>query len=306
MEELHRLPSLDALLTFHEVARRKSFTKAARALSVTQGAVSHRIKGLEAHLGQPLLHRTSRRVELTDAGRLLADACEGALDQLEDALRQLILLSDTARLVVSCSPSFAIRWLVPHLPELQAAHPGLDVRISADDRRVRPGRDGIDVCIRYGPGGAVGVDELRLSVEEVTPVCSPALRERLRTPADLARHTLLHDEVLHGHPGRVGWRRWLDEAGVQGVDPDHGVRFSHAHMAVEAAIAGQGVALARGILVAADLASGRLVAPFDLHVESGLAYWVLTPRGGVLRAPVRAFREWLVGAVAGGALPVRG
>jgi len=294
------LPSLDALRVFLAAARHQSFSKAAGALNVTQGAVSHRIRALEEELGTPLFHRTRRKVTLTEEGRTLARAAEEAFATLQAGLDQVRSQNQEGRLMVSCSPSFAIRWLVPHLPELQAAQPGLAVLISAEDGLVEPGSEGIDVCIRYGPGGTPGVDERALSVEQVTPVCSPQLLHRgppLRVPADLAQHTLLHDEVLRGHPGRVGWERWLKAAGVTGVDARKGLRFSHAHMALEAALAGQGVALARSILVARDLAEGRLVAPFpDITVPSGLGYYVLTARGP-LRPAVLAFRDWLVAGV---------
>ncbi len=295
------LPSLDALLTFDAAARLSSFSAAARELHVTQGAVSHRIRGLEEQLGVRLFDRTGRRVELTVEGRVLAAAVADALEHLRDGLDRLSSLQRDQQLMVSCSPSFAIRWLVPHLPQLRQQHPDLDVRISADDRIVQPGRAGIDVCIRYGPGGSSIGDELRLGVEQVTPVCSPRLLEGpppLRSPADLAHQVLLHDDVLGSHPGRVGWTRWLAAAGADTVDPRPGPRFSHAHMAIEAAIAGQGVALARGILVSRDLAEGRLVAPFDVSVPSGLAYWIVTPAGQPPRPAVAAFRDWLVKAVA--------
>lgn len=275
------------------MARRRSFTAAARALSVTQGAVSHRIRALERHLGQPLFLRTTRRVELTESGQILARACEEAFSVLDDALRRIQPAAESEPVMVSCSPSFAIRWLVPHIPELRAA--GLEVRIAADDRLVTPGRGGIDVCIRYGPGGYPDADVRRLSVERVTPVCSPSLLAdgaALQHPADLSRQILLHDEVLLGHPGRVGWTRWLEAADAAG-SAGRGVRFSHAYMALEAAIAGQGVALARGILVARDLAEGRLVRPFELALESGLSYWVLTPARRPREAALR-FRDWLL------------
>ncbi len=296
---INQIPSLEALLTFREVARRLSFTGAARALSVTQGAVSHRIRRLEDHLGVRLFERSSRRVALTVQGRLLSAACEDAFGRIEEALDQLTHEEDEKRLVVSCSPSFAIRWLVPHLPQLQAELPGLEVLLSADDRLVKPGVDGVDLCIRYGPGGYPGLDVQRLSVEWVTPVCSPSLAERaggMKEVDDLVGQVLLHDEVLRGHRGRVGWTSWLREFGGEGVDPRRGVRFSHAHLALEAALAGQGIALARGILVARDLAEGRLVAPFTHALESGLAYWVLSPSGAV-RPAVQDFRRWLLDAV---------
>lgn len=303
---MSRLPSLDALRVFQAAAHHRSFSRAARELHVTQGAVSHRIRGLEEALGQPLFERGHRRVEPTEAGRLLLRAVDEAMDTLEAGLAALGRPGQEGLVVVSCSPSFAIRWLVPHLPALRAALPHLDVRIAAEDRLVQPGHEGIDACIRYGPPGEPGpgaaVDEVQLSVEQVTPVLSPRLLAQgppLSSPDDLRHCTLLHDEVLRDHPGRVGWERWLRAAGATQVDPRRGPRFSHAHLALEAALAGQGVALARGILVARDLAEGRLVAPFALRLESGLTYRVLTPRRG-LRPAVRQFVDWLVAAVRDG------
>jgi len=293
---INQLPSLEALLTFREVARQRSFTGAARVLHVTQGAVSHRIRRLESHLGLALFHRTTRQVRLTEGGRVLDVACKEAFDLLEGAVGRIHTLAQGGRLVVSCSPSFAIRWLVPHLPQLQAAMPDLEVLLSADDRLVTPGQDGVHLCVRYGAGAYEGLSYKRLSVEKVRPVCSPALLPKLRTPADLAHTTLLHDEVLRGHRGRVGWTSWLRTYGDGTVDPSKGVRFSHAHLALEAALAGQGVALARGILVARDLAEGRLVAPFEMALESGLAYWVVTPDLRP-RPAVARFRSWLIEAV---------
>ncbi|RME21808.1 MAG: LysR family transcriptional regulator, partial [Deltaproteobacteria bacterium] len=146
------LPSLDALLTFETAARLSSFSAAARELHVTQGAISHRIRNLEEQLGTRLFDRTARGVRLTAEGRILAAAVTDAFERLRDGLDRLDRRRHGDPLMVSCSPSFAIRWLVPHLPQLQARHPDLDVRISADDRVVQPGRAGIDVCIRYGPG----------------------------------------------------------------------------------------------------------------------------------------------------------
>ena len=151
---IRRLPSLDALRVFQAAARHRSFSRAAAELHVTPGAVSHRIRGLEEALGMPLFERGRRRVELTEAGRTLILAVDEALATVEQALGSLRRPGQDVLLMVSCSPSFAIRWLVPKLPALQAALPGLDLRIQADDRLVDPGRDGIDLCIRYGPGGA--------------------------------------------------------------------------------------------------------------------------------------------------------
>jgi len=286
------LPSLAGLEAFEAVARHRSFTRAAEELHVTQSAISHRVRALEAQLGATLFTRVGRRVELTEEGRALAEETNAAFALLRQGIARLERKKQTSALTVSCSPSFAIRWLVPHLPSFRARHPELDVRIAADDRLIDPGRDGIDACIRYGAGRYPGLSHTRLSLERITPVCSPALR--LRKVEDLAKHVLLHDEVLRDHPGRVGWHRWLEAAGARRVDPDRGPRFSHAHMAIEAAIAGQGVALGRTTLVRRDLAEGRLVAPFALELESALAYWLLTPGGRSPAPAVRAFRGWLL------------
>lgn len=290
------LPSLAGLEAFEAVARHRSFTRAAEELHVTQSAVSHRVRALEAQLGAVLFVRAGRRVELTDEGRALAEDTGAAFSLLREGVARLARSMRSAALTVSCSPSFAIRWLVPHLPSFRARRPELDVRIAADDRLTDPGRDGIDACIRYGAGKYPGLSHTRLSTERISPVCSPALR--LRKVDDLAKHVLLHDEVLRDHPGRVGWRRWLEAAGARRVDPDRGPRFSHAHMALEAAIAGQGVALGRTTLVRRDIAEGRLVRPFALELESGLAYWLLTPRGRPPAPAVRAFRAWLLDEIA--------
>lgn len=292
---MSRLPSLPGLEAFEAVARLRSFTAAARELHVTQSAVSHRVRSLEEQLGTALFVREGHKIELTDAGRVLDERVRDAFALLRGAVRNLERAQE-ATLTISCSPSFAIRWLVPRLPSFRARHPELDLRIAADARLVVPGRGGIDACVRYGPGGYEGVEHTRLSVERITPVASPVLLERvpLATPADLRAHVLLHDEVLCDHPGRVGWRKWLEAAGVHDIDPERGPRFSHAHMALEAAIAGQGVALGRTTLVSRDVREGRLVRPLPLELESGLAYWLLTPRGVAPSAPVRALTEWLL------------
>lgn len=232
-------------------------------------------------------------MELTDAGRLLAGSARDAFARLREGVER-VERAGRGTLTLSCSPSFAIRWLVPSLPAFRARHPEVDLRLAADDRLVSPGREGIDACLRYGAGDYGDVDRTRLAVEHIGPVCTPALAEGLRRPEDLAGHVLLHDEVLRDHPGRIGWRRWLAAAGAAGIAPDAGPRFSHAHMALEAALAGQGVALGRSTLVRRDLAAGRLVRPFALQLESALSYWFLTPRGAAPTPEVRAFRDWLL------------
>lgn len=297
------LPPLDGLLTFHHVAEASSFTRAARSLHVTQGAVSHRIRALERTLGFTLFRRGPRRVELTSEGAILARAAQDVFARLRSAMREVEAYTGRDTLTVSCSPSFALRWLVPHLVEFRDIAP-VGVRLVAEDRLVEPGTAGIDACIRYGPGGYPRVRERRLTEEHVIAVASPLLLERtpLREVGDLADHTLLHDEVLREHPGFVGWRRWLDEAGVRGIDARTGLRFSHAHLALDAAVAGHGVALARRTLVERDLAQGRLVAPLTEDVKSGLAYWLLTPDEPPPPS-LRTFSRWISRTLQGSTPP---
>lgn len=291
-----QLPNLGSLQFFHHVALTRSFSAAARALHVTQGAISHRIRALEEELGCRLFVRGRRPIALTQAGEVLLSATTAAFSRLRAGMVELDELRHGVRLSISCSPSFALRWLVPHLPEFRAHAPELDVRIDATDALVRPGIAGIDVCVRFGPGGYAGVDAEPLTHERLTPVCSPLLLERqpIETVDDLANHTLLHDVVLANEPSHVGWAEWLDCAGdTQPIDPSHGLTFSHAYMALDAALAGQGVALARRTLVARDIAEGRLVAPLALSVPTALRYWLLTVRGARETGPVALFCQWI-------------
>ena len=295
---MRSLPNLAGLVAFEAVARRLSFSAAGRELHVTQGAVSHRIRTLEEELGVRLFERNPRRVELTIEGAALHRATGDAFARLRLGLEEVASLQADARLTVSCSPSFAIRWLVPHLGSLRQVAPDLDVHIAAQDELVPPGAGAIDVCIRFGPGGYPGLRAERLLAEAVTPVCSPRYAERLglRAPSDLLRCDLLHDDVLLDHPDHLGWTEWFAHAGLA-REPVRGTRFSHAHLALDAAAAGHGVALGRRALTIAARRSGLLVTPFSSTLTSRLTYWLLTPR--VPRRPeaVGRFHEWLVGAL---------
>ncbi|HGG56629.1 MAG TPA: LysR family transcriptional regulator, partial [Nannocystis exedens] len=230
------------LTTFDAVARALSFTRAARRLHITQGAVSQRIRALEGDLGVQLFVRSTRAVRLTAAGEVLHRATRDALDRVEAGLVEMNALGKESQVTVSCSPSFAIRWLVPHLGALRIAAPEVNLHIAADDRLIAPGPGSVDVCIRYGQGG-YGGRVRRICAEALRPVCNPLyLRHHpMRTPADLAGAMLLHDDVLADHPGHIGWQEWLSHAGVPSIDGSAGLRFSHSHLALDAAAAGQGI-----------------------------------------------------------------
>jgi LysR family transcriptional regulator, glycine cleavage system transcriptional activator len=299
MSEIHssaglqrRLPPLSSLRAFEAAARHLSFTRAAAELHVTQAAVSHQVKALEDWLGLKLFRRQNRNVFLTEAGQAYLPAVREAFDGLAEATRRLRQRDGQAKLVVSVTLSFAAKWLMPRLGRFRRLHPEIEFMIDATDRIVDLGREEVDVALRYGAGSWPGLVARPLLKEELFPACSPALAAALRRPEDLAKHTLLHDEM------RQDWRMWLLAAGVKGVDPTRGPTFTNSAMCVQAAIDGEGVVLGRSALVAADLAAGRLVRPFAVRLPTEYAYYVVhTPRAGELPR-VKAFVEWLLAEAA--------
>ncbi|MGQ0677880.1 MAG: transcriptional regulator GcvA [Rhodospirillales bacterium] len=285
------LPPLNALRAFEASARHLSFTRAAAELNVTQAAVSHQIKALEARLGIPLFKRLNRALLLTDAGQAYVPAVREAFEGIMRATDQLLRRDRGGVLTVSVLPSFAAKWLVPRLGRFREAHPEIDVRISTDHHITDFAREDVDMAVRYGQGDYPGLHTVRLMTEDVFPVCSPALlkgRHPLLQPGDLRHHTLLHDDF------RVDWRIWLLAAGVKDMDPDRGPAFTDSSMVVQAAVEGQGVALARSVLAASDLAAGRLVRPFDVSMPARWAYYAVCPLATRDNPKIKAFRDWLM------------
>jgi LysR family glycine cleavage system transcriptional activator len=286
-----RLPPLNALRAFEAAARHLSFTQAAQELNVTQAAISHQVKALEERLGVLLFHRRGRTLMLSEAGQAYLPPVREAFDGLATATEGLIRRDSAGTLTVSCLSSFAVTWLVPRLKRFRDHEPDIDVRLSASDQLVDFAREDVDLAIRYGRGDWPGLWVDRIMTEDITPVCSPKLLEgpkRLERPADLRHVTLLHEDM------RESWRMWLLAAGVDDVDPERGPGFSHANMAIQAAVDGQGVALGRTPLVAAELAAGRLVKPFDISLPAEFAYYLVCPEATAERPKVRAFRAWLL------------
>ncbi len=287
-----RLPPLNALRAFEAAARCLSFSKAAEDLSVTPAAVSHQIKALEEWLGVALFKRLNRAVMLTDEGQAYVLGVREGLNTIRISTEKLLKQDSTGSLTVSTLPSFAVRWLLPRLSRFREEHPDIDVRLSATDFLTDFERDDVDLVIRYGSGEYPGLyTEKLLTEDSLFPVCSPQLLKGdnpLRTPADLMHHTLLHDDL------RVDWETWLAAAGVKGIDPKKGPSFNDSSMVLTAAMEGQGVALGRSTLAAADLAAGRLVKPFDVELKAGHAYFVVCPEESAERPRIVTFRNWLM------------
>lgn len=288
------LPSLHGLRVFEATARHMSFTEAARELCISQTAVSHQIKALEAELGTPLFFRSPRRVELTDAGKAWALALGEVFSQLR-AINQRLREPPRAtrpEVAVSVMPSFGARWLVPRLGRFLAEQPEVEVRISASERLVDFARDGVDLGIRYGSGRYPGLISEKLVDDRWLVVCSPSLlAERpLRSIAELERHVLLQDDAPDG------WSRWLVANGAPARLRSRRSELTDSSMLVEAVVRGQGVGLARWSLCADELAAGRLSLPFPdaVTVLTGLAYYVVAPRASLQRPEVAAFQRWVL------------
>jgi LysR family transcriptional regulator, glycine cleavage system transcriptional activator len=288
-----RLPPLNALRAFEAAARHLSFTRAAAELNVTQAAISHQVKGLEDHLGLPLFRRLNRALMLTNQGQALFPAVRDALDGLAEAAARLRAREAGGTLTVSTLPSFAVKWLVPRMSHFQDRRPDIDLRISAKEHLVDFARDDIDVAIRFGRGDWPGVRAEWMADEALTPVCGPALLGELRSPDDLAHTTLLHEDMLPLGSFPT-WENWLAAAGVDGVDASRGPRFSHTHLMLQAAMDGRGVALGQMLIVAGDVAAGRLVAPFPLRLPTGCSYYVVCLPASADRPKIIAFREWVM------------
>ncbi|MDR3514572.1 MAG: transcriptional regulator GcvA [Azospirillaceae bacterium] len=285
-----RLPPLNAVRVFEAAARHLSFTRAADELHVTQAAVSHQIKALEDWLGIALFRRLNRALTLTEAGRQFLPGVQGGLQQIADATRLATGGDHGGRLTVSTYSSFAARWLVPRLPRFQAAHPEIDVLLQTSSHRVDFTREDVDVAIRFGRGGWPGLYAERMFGNEVFPVCSPALLQGpipLRAPADLRHFTLLHDDF------EVDWADWLRVAGVADVDTGRGPQFTDSSLVIQLAVAGHGIALARSVICADDLAAGRLVRPFELALTVDITHWFVCPPRALERPKVAAFHRWL-------------
>ena len=285
-------PSLNGLRAFEAVARRLSIKLAAQELFVTPGAVSQQIKTLEETLGCRLLSRGHRSLQLTEDGAYLYPTLREAFRQIDAATANL---QQTQRriLTVTVLPSFAARWLVPRLGSFQTDHPEVDVRISAEVRPVDLVAERIDMGIRLGMGVYPGLVSERVLEEVLFPVCSPVLLSKgppLEKPEDLANHTLLHDDS----PYR--WQLWKEAVGLGHIEPRAQLTFNDASLVMEAALAGQGVALGRKTLVEEELRAGRLVRLWDLDAPYEFAYYLVYPQEVMERPQAAAFREWILKA----------
>jgi len=311
-----RLPSLPlgALRAFEAAARLGSFKAAAAELGVTPAAISHQVKGLEDHLGLSLFERLNRALRLTAGGTRLAAVASDAFARLERGLSELEesgLMAGPAMLTISAAPTIAAKWLVPRLHRFEARHPGIDLRLQASDALVdlAGSGSGVDIALRYGPGDyGPGLQAEQLWPQgRIVAVGAPALLQggALKEPADVLKHSLLRtavpatrQKVSRDAADLAGWPAWLAAAGVMPAEEAKkkvalGPLFGTSQLALEAAVMGRGLALVPEMVIADDLAAGRLVQPFAIGVPDIFAYWLVYATARADEARIRAFAGWV-------------
>ena len=288
-----RLPPMQALRAFEAAARMRSLTRAAESLHLTHGAISHQIKSLEADFGVRLVERAGRGIRLTDEGERFATRVRAVLADLGDAVREVTERANPRQLRVSVIPSFAARWLLPRIGRFFAAHPDIDLDVSATNALADFKRDDVDVAIRHGLGDWPGVVSEHVLDDTSFPVCSPRLANGVlpARPADLSRYTLLRSEG-------ESWKSWFEAAGLDWPEPTRGPMFSDSSHTMQAAIDGQGIALARSSLLGNDVHNGVLVRLFDIVVSLPRKYFLVYPPRLVDSPKLAPFREWLFDEVA--------
>ncbi|MCL4105092.1 UNVERIFIED_CONTAM: hypothetical protein GTU68_018799 [Idotea baltica] len=288
-----RLPPLTALRAFEAAARHMSFAQAAAELNVTPAALSFQIKSLEEHFGQPLFRRLNRAVELTEAGRTLLPGTTEGFQALGQAWRAARRITDTTTLSVTAGPAFTAKWLAPRLFNFAQAHPEIDLRFTASLRMMDFERDEVDVALRFGYGPDEGVFARPIISEWFTPMMTPEMAMRLKTPKDLEDTTLLHQDDISFMNPPCNWQSWCKVAGLS-APSTHGPRFSQADHALDAALAGAGVVLGRISLAQKALREGRLVAPFKIALMTKAHYRFICPQGAETRPQIAAFLEWVL------------
>ena len=283
---------------FEAVARHLNFRAASEELSVTQSAVSRQIQALEDDVGASLFLRHTRAVELTSAGALLLVAVSRALPQIDGAVRQIRQSAGRKSVSITTFASFASMWLIPRMEVFQRDNPDIDIRIDASDVAVDLDVADVDLAIRYGPAAAMPSSAIRMFGEQLAPVISPWLLKsnpRIKKPEDLAQFSLIEAGDAHRtHLEWLTWRRWFDEQHLTQLQPKRWLYFNYAYQMTQAALAGQGVVLARMPLIAENLARGDLIEVLpETRMDSPMAYWLLIGPRSNSRPEIRAFCDWL-------------
>jgi LysR family transcriptional regulator, glycine cleavage system transcriptional activator len=289
-------PSLSLLQTFEVVARHLSFTRAADELCLTQSAVSRQVKLLEEELGVSVFRRLHRAIDLTEEGQKLLASVSRGLSEIDSGLQSLRTAPKIPHVTISASVAFAHFWLMPRLSRFREIHPEYDLRVLASDRQVTPQLGDADVAVLFGRGHWPGIATQLLFGERVYPVCSPAYMQQhpeLSASQDLRNHTLLHLDYGAARWGSIDWPSWFAAHDIEGVPISIGIRLNSYPMVLQAAEAGQGVALGWSYITDPMVAAGQLVKPVGPEIETKDGYYLATPEGSESRPEVAAFLSWL-------------
>lgn len=281
------LPPLNSLRAFEAAGRRLSFRAAADELGVTQGAVAQHVRQLEAHLDVVLFERVPKGLAFTSVGRSYHNKIAGIFAELRSATAEL--KPEPNKVVISVTPTFAAKWLIPNLPDFTAAHPNIDLRVMATERVSSFHSDGIDLAVRQGsPPFGASLDVTLLFKQSLIAVGAPKFApkgDNRLCPETLAKQPKVHD--THDH-----WHSYLAHLGVRDQSSRH-LHLSQTSLAVDAAIAGQGVALVSRFLVAHDLVAGRLIEVGEAWDAEGNDFYVLMPRTAKSNESVTNVVTWL-------------
>ena len=299
---MDQLNYLNALRAFEATARNGSYVAAAKELNVTPAAVGQQIRALEAWLGARLFTRSrsgNQRLFMTHAARAaLPDLSEG-FARIGSGIARLKDSRSRSILTVTTTSAFISRWLLPRIDDFRNLNSEIDLRLDVSDKISDFASHNIDIGIRYGAGMWPGLIADRLLGEEAFPVCSPMLLSKqapLDQPEDLRHHVLIHDTTLGAAGlGFPSWSDWFTLAKVGSVDATRGIRINSSAAVLHAAVAGQGIALARSVLAADDIASGRLIRPFESPSISLPFSWYLVHRAETIRSEEASlFRDWII------------
>ena len=288
---MRKLPPLNAVRAFEAAARHVSFSKAARELFVTHGAVSKQVAALESWLGTELFHRSPSQISLSEAGKAFLASVTPALDRIAQASSLLLEQKESSVLRVNAPPTFTMRWLIPRLSTFQRRFPGVQVKLTTSTAPISFAGQAYDMAIRGARQPLAGMHAVPFMTEEILPICHPDLLAKgsLREPLDLRCQTLISYDT---EP--VSWRDWLGLAGLADIHPQHSLQFEQMFFALQAAAEGLGVVLVPLFLVADDVIAGHLCAPFGFALAHQRQYYLCTAQRPEAGSVPAAFIEWLL------------
>lgn len=292
-----RLPPLTALRAFEAAARHLSFAKAAEELNVTPAALSFQIKSLEDHLGHPLFIRLNRAVQLTDAGKTLAPGASEGFDRLADAWRAARRSVETKTLTITAGPALTAKWLAPRIFDFARHHPDIELRFAATLKNLDFERDDVDVGIRFSQNLFPDLYSVPFRKEWLTPVMTPQMADSIDTVERLMTAPLIYDDSIDFLKPKCDWPAWFKAAGKTFPEDKRGIHFSNADHAIDAAVAGVGVALGRRPIIMKDVMEGRLVTPFKLAIETDARFMFVCRKGAETRNDVAALRDWFIAEI---------